>query len=464
MTTPAAPFKFYFSPVEDRTTTGPTFHPGEPSLLKKAPIKKKGKYPFDHVRVQKRKRPLTVPELESKTNFEVENPHILYTANKNLPNFLPYKTALQFLGRSITERYIYFENYRLAKTDPHTKSFLKSPSLAFYNRFLLFWAKKEQHTRTMLRRLVALWKAKKYSSRLLNTEDPATMAEPEKPVLVFDSTARGSYAFEASTIKRQLEENLGYCKWLVSEPQTPKNPMTNLPFHVGQITAILKQLELYGMSSWLLEGYKEHHYDLLEFLDTFRQPLRLRTIEHCRKNPMCEDTQEFVEEFMEDEFEFHDIPYNSTLTILKWALKHKTELKYVRTWIDVWAEYYKVVIRHGESSLQNSPRLLDDIHDMSGDLFRNRTMIQKLGRMRLEALAAEEPPEPVQPPIQQQVPAPVQSPHVFDASRFEWSQQGETPTGLTITHTMSDVNILISADAISDALLEALLRHAPPSD
>jgi hypothetical protein len=425
--------------------TGATFHPGNIALLKQ-PKKKQPKYPIDYVRVEK-PTPRYIPVLNPKTSFAVENPHMLYTA-ANCPTM--FRTWLQFMGQSITERYIYFGNIRAIIADKSNCSFLKSRELLPYTRQLLVWAKREQNVRTQMRKLVALWLRKRYESRMLNTEDPATLAEPEKPILIFDSKARGSYVFEASTIKRQFEENLGYCKWLVSEPQAPKNPMTNLKFHTGQVAEIFRQLAIYGRSSWLLEGFKEHHYNLADFLETFRQPLRMRNVDHCHKNPTCEDTQEFVEEFMEDEFEYHDIPYRSNLTILKWALKHKTDLKYIKTWIDVWAEYYKLIIVHGEQTLRDNPRLLNFVHDMTADLFRNKTMILKLGRMRLEVVTkerAEQPPPQVDP-----------STWHLPSSTFDLTASIQTqPFNYA-------ANTLISADGISVALLEALLHYEPPSD
>jgi hypothetical protein len=435
---------------------GPTFHPGTITLFKKPNTKKKPKYPADHVRVKKRYNK-NIPVLKPKTSFEIKNPHMFFTA-VNCP--IMYRTWLQFMGQSITDRYIYFDNLRLAKANKHSMSFLKLHQMEIYRRYLLFWVKKEQNVRTQMRKLVAMWLRKRYESRMLNTEDPATLVEPNKPVLIFDSKARGSYVFEASTIKRQLEENLGYCKWFVSEPQAPKNPLTNLPFHTGQVAEIFRQLAIYGYSSWILEGFKDNHYNLGDFLEFFRQPLRMRTVDHCCKNPTCEDTQEFVEEFMEDEFEHHDIPYNSTLTILKWALNHKTDLKYVRSWITAWAEYYTNVIKYGEQTIRDNPRLIDFVHDMTDDLFRNRVMIQKLGRMRLEAITNKEEPEPIYP---QQTLYTVSH---YSSDFEETSQRITRQRTEDVEFTLGDdgPNVLVALHTISDGLIEALLRHAPPSD
>lgn len=427
---------------------GLAFHPGKFVHRTKPATKKKPKYPPGHVHIKKRYTP-SVSILKPKASFEIDNTHMLYTASR-CP--VMYRTWLQFMGQSITDRYIYFDTLRLAKADKLNTSFLKHPEMEKHTRRLLFWAKKEQNVRTQMRKVVALWLQKRYESRMLNTEDPATMAEPDKPVLIFDSKARGSYVFEASTIKRQMEENLGYCKWLISEPQAPKNPMTNLPFHMGQVTEIFRQLSIYGLSSWILEGYKEHHYNLTEFLEFFRQPLRMRTVETCRKSPTSEDTLDFVTEFIEDEFDYHDIPYTSTLTILKWGLEHKSDLKYMRKWVDVWSEYYKAIIVHGEQTVRDSPQLVDFVHDMSYDLFQNKTMIQKLGRMRLEQRIKEPS---------------TSTTSIYSLEADELEQERPTvrvrlDVGVDLGDGVSNVHVAL--DTISDALIEALLHHAPPSD
>lgn len=387
---------FYTKAMDKMFGNSPTFHPGDLTSLKKKPTKKQQKYPADYVRVQKNYKP-RVPKLSPKDSFTIKNPHLLCTAPR-CPPF--YKHWLQWIGTSITERYIYFDTLHLDRVKNNAQTLLKHPEMVPYTKRLLTWAKKEQNVRFQMRKLVALWLLKKYQARMLNTEDPATMLEPDKPILIFDAKARGTYVFEASTLKRQMEENLGYCKWFVSEPQTPKNPLTNLPFGKGQIAAIFQQLAIYGASSWILEGYKAHHYNRHDFLETFRQPLRMRAVEHCRKNPSCEDTIDFVTEFIEDEFDYHDIPYTPTLTILKWAMEHKSHLPYMKSWIDTWAEYYRATVVYGDQVVRDNPRLVDFAHDRSNDLFANTGMITKLGRMRMEELAKKkaEMPSPILPP------------------------------------------------------------------
>ncbi len=443
------------------------FHPGTFVAKAAAHSRKTPKYSYDSVRVQKGWRRRIYP-LPPKSNFEIDNPHLLYQAARCSPF---YKFWLQSIGQSITQRYIYFDTLRADKRNRTRETLMKRPEMQPFAQRLLACAKMEQNVRFQMRRIVYLWHQKRYRHRLLNTEDPGTMSEPEHPIILYDSRARGHYVFEASTLKRQLEENLAYCKWLVPEPMKPKNPLTNLPFHPGQLSEILRQLTCMGKSSWILEGYKEHKHDLTDFLETFRQPLQIRAVENCRKNPTSEDTLDFVGEFIEDEFDYHDIPLTSTLTILKWALEHKADTKYMQSWIQAWAEYYKATILHGEETIRKNPHLVSFAHDMSADLFRNKVMITKLGRMRLEMLGhpiVQSPPPPQSSPLQVQVPLSPLPAYEEEVSPSDVRNVRARSEG--VVFDLGDgVNLLFALPdsvhvTIPSALIEELLNHEPPSD
>jgi hypothetical protein len=260
------------------------------------------------------------------------------------------------------------------------------------------WIRKEQRIRTLLRCLVRCWILKKYEKRKLNTEDPVTMCEPEKPVQVFDMRLKGSYTFDIQTIKKTIEEDLVYSEWMFPKPKSPKNPFTNLPFTCGQMIKLIDSINKYGTSSWILEAYKSSHYDTDNFLMHYSIPIRMHGLKSIIRNKTSDEFQEFLIEFIEESYEYHDIQYTSHLNILKWAVFHAIEDPYMKKWINIFKRYHEYSILNGKEDSQK-----DEFLDETQTLLDDSVSIAKLGRERLNSISRVQTPAraPVQSPLQQ---------------------------------------------------------------
>lgn len=251
------------------------------------------------------------------------------------------------------------------------------------NELYYEWIKKEQFVRTHMRSLVRHWMYKRYSKRILNETDPCTMAEPIQSIQVFDTKSRGFYKFEASSLLKLIESELSYSEWMIPLPKQAKNPFTGLSFTEGQLLTILEGLRKYGKSSWMLEAYRKSGWNLTTFKEDFRVPLRLYALHHMVKNPSSTETVELIEEFIEDQYEIHDISARATLNILRWAVKNEMDESYMQSWLQLFQKFYKLKIRYGYTSLSKE---MDEIHTESFKLFRNRQKIAEIGERRLYQL------------------------------------------------------------------------------
>lgn len=250
------------------------------------------------------------------------------------------------------------------------------------------WIRKEQRLRMLLRRLVQSWILKKYGKRQLNTEDPVTMCEPEKPIQVFDVRLKGSYVFDLQTIKKTIEEDLLYSEWMFPKPKSPKNPFTNLSFTCGQIIQLIKSIKQHGISSWILEAYRSANYDIDIFLMRYSIPIRLHGLKGLIRNKNSDELQEFLIEFIEESYDYHEIQYTSYLNILKWAVLNAIDDPYMIKWINLFKKYHEYIILNGKECQQK-----DDILDETQPLLEDSTNIARLGRERLKTTSP-----PVQTP------------------------------------------------------------------
>jgi hypothetical protein len=247
----------------------------------------------------------------------------------------------------------------------------------------IYWYNKDQKIRYCFKKLVNAWIYKRYKTRYLNTDDPGTLSPPVKQIVLFDPRTRGTYLFEASTLKRAMEAELGYSNWLFPEPKHPKNPLTNLVLTEGQRIMILYELRKLNMTSWILEAYEECCWNLDAFRQNYYVKLKFIGLEDIIRNPTGEELQELLEEFIEDHYMYHEINYSCHLSILKWAVRYSIADAYMKDWITCFRDYYKLEILHGKPQILNNPELTDPIYDKTALLFENSAELSRLGKKRL---------------------------------------------------------------------------------
>ncbi len=249
---------------------------------------------------------------------------------------------------------------------------------------LQHWFAKEQKVRTALRYLLAKWLYAKYKTRMLNTEDPCTLEPCKNPVYIFDAARRGMYQLEASSLKRQVEFNLGFSDWLYPEPSIPKNPLTNLEFHPGQLLRVLQGIRRAGFGSWMLEGFTAKAFHLKRFTLDYGQPLRIHAVRELVKQPKSEQLVEFLQEFIVDMYDENEIVKPSIKVILQWAVEHEMDDPYMQEWLTLWKDFSITKIQY--NLRDNSNDVLNKFFVKSMLLFDNTLKLAEFGERRLASL------------------------------------------------------------------------------
>lgn len=368
----------------------PAFHPGSLS---------QGSYSYrSSQRVSQTRRRIytTVPNPQP-LDWNSKKPDLL----KNFPGVpVSYQMAYHHCGMSLQKRNEYLQKFKKdmltfrKNYSKDTKNVTSQPFL-FEGQFqeLRQWMRKEHLLRNSFRKILYKWLAKKYHTRLLNTEDPSTLCEPEVPVKIYDSKSRGLYTFEAASMKRQVDAQLGNSKWMFPEPSLPRNPLTNMEFNLGQMIVLYQKLKATGNTTWMLESLVAQKYDINTFLTVNKTPLKLHGLEDLVKHPESEDLCEFMEEFIEDEYDHHRLRQKGILVTLYWALANRYTHPYIKSWHLLFRDYYKNLILYGGTYYTDHINELNGIHARSRKLLLSPD-VTVLAEERLASLPKKEAPPP----------------------------------------------------------------------
>lgn len=338
-------------------------------------------------------RPGTLPKLKTKVKKCLLKKETLVKVGPLIPlNRLPNDLGFQFLflQQGITQRYNYLESQK--ECIRHLLFYKVSIDIDIKKyetkiKRLRFWIQKDQFVRTAMRRLVQIWLYKRYRNRYINTEDPATLSEPRLPIFVFDPKARGSYIFDAFSLRRSIQMNLTFTDWMFPEPAAPKNPLTNLPFTMPQVLRIIEQLRAVNATNWWIEAYYQLKFNLEYLKNIFDVPLKINSLTEIIKNRTSEEYIEYLQEFIEEQFDAHDIEFNSHLTILNWAAALLPNDRYMIKWGKIMFEFKKFRILYSipQSDIEN--RLLDPLYSVTLRLFNMTDEIARLGYIRLTSIS-----------------------------------------------------------------------------
>ena len=192
--------------------------------------------------------------------------------------------------------------------------------------------------RSSLFKLAYIYRINKTIRNIRNTEDPVTLEAPKKPVYVIDIKNKCSYKYEASTLRRTIENKILYSDYMFPEPKAPINMLTNVPFTYGQLVSIYNQCTAYGEFSWAFNRFKACDFDLIKFERRFRQQVKIEAIEYFFKNQYI-TAKETVIEYFNSIADREDLPYEKIAAFLRMYNINPTS-PIIRNWINITKRYY----------------------------------------------------------------------------------------------------------------------------
>ena len=211
----------------------------------------------------------------------------------------------------------------------------------------------------ILKRLLHRWCINKCIRNVKNTEDPVTLELPKKPVRVIDFKKRISYVYDASSLRRVIENRLLYSDYMFPEAKEPINLLSNEPFTYGQLLSILSQCKIHGEFSWVLDRFKDSHCTLSIFKKKFKQMLKIESIKSHFK--IHRDARESVIDYFESYAQVSLMPDSQIDKFSSMYSQAGNLHPYILKWIAITREYYIAAELHELTDLLQIAR---DTHSL----------------------------------------------------------------------------------------------------
>lgn len=211
--------------------------------------------------------------------------------------------------------------------------------------------------RKNIKALCSAWKMRKLFNTIKNTEDIVTMEPPKNPVYVRDVVRGHSFVFEASSIRKLIENRLLFSDYMFSTPLEPINPYTNVGFTLGQMYSIIQQCKSHGQYSWILDTYKSAWCNIKKFRIYNCQKLNIEAINAYFKKTRAHIRETVIDYFISqaDECDMPERPICSFINSYDYDIEHPI----INKWINMIRDYYIAVELKNQVLLQNTTQTRD---------------------------------------------------------------------------------------------------------
>jgi hypothetical protein len=212
----------------------------------------------------------------------------------------------------------------------------------------------EMRLRRVFRSLVQRWRIRRIHRKELISTDPITLAEPKKPIELYDLRARTRYRFDASSLATWIESNLTYAEGGFSVPMRPRNPWTNEEFTYVQLITIYNQLQAHGELRWAFTTYRAFDFHRSKWQLYHSSALTMSAIRNGLLQLDSYDSRELLEDFIVTKMEdLHEPPSQRTLRAYQRAMIRVPQHWYLQEWKAVAFLHYEA-----DHFRQNKNRLI----------------------------------------------------------------------------------------------------------
>lgn len=211
--------------------------------------------------------------------------------------------------------------------------------------------------RRMMSGMIHNYRINRCLKNVKNTEDVVTLEIPRKLVRVLDVKHRCSYVYEASTMRRLIENRISLSDYMFPNPMPPLNPLTNMNLTQGQLISVIKQCKAHGQYSWILDGLLKYEGNVKLFSSFFKQPLKVRAIETHFKGPIYIYKEEVIDFFDTASNDF-GLP-GQYVNKFSELITDNPENKYVRQWVHLTKAWYVASELEDHSQLYINARLVN---------------------------------------------------------------------------------------------------------
>jgi hypothetical protein len=148
---------------------------------------------------------------------------------------------------------------------------------------------------------------------------------------------------------------------------------------------------------------------LKQFKLQYQVPLKLAALHDLVKNPSSEDTIEYLQEFIEEQYDYHNLPQGTirpSLTVLLWGVKHEYDTLYIKQWLHAFQEYNNLKITIGvQENARDDIIAYNKIYRRTKLLFSDEKQYTDIKNKYIEAHKYEVPRMLVLPNVAQRLAA-----------------------------------------------------------
>lgn len=190
--------------------------------------------------------------------------------------------------------------------------------------------------------------------------DPITLSPVQQPVILYDMKNRCRHQFEARTLMAHIHNQLLHTSFGFPASVEPRNPLTNIPLTLGQLTSIYGQLTSYGYCKWTFTGLRTYCFNLERFTKMFETPLRHAAVRATALVDTNDVAAEQLGAFIHVYTAHHGLLLNELeMSVLQYAATHRPADSYLMC----WRRLYLVALWHGLATSPVTTRLDDlEVH------------------------------------------------------------------------------------------------------
>ena len=206
--------------------------------------------------------------------------------------------------------------------------------------------------RSAIKNISHIWIYRKCLKNIMNTEDIATMEIPKKPVYVINFERRCSYVYEASTLRKAINNRLLCCDYMFVTPLYPLNILSNENFTYMQSVSIYNQMREYGACSWAFERFKVYGFNLKVFEAKCSQQLKLSAINNHFYNDkvlLFETVYDYftlMADLINIEEKYIKAFRNDFINTVRYS-------QYIKSWIDITRRWYITQVTYDKDEIKN---------------------------------------------------------------------------------------------------------------
>ncbi len=157
----------------------------------------------------------------------------------------------------IKERMNYLSKFMITPSQEN-----KYPNYVILRDIVISFFYKEYKLRNIFKRLLQSWRLYRINKTYVPDIDLITLAEPQKPITIYDWTVHKKFVFDAKGLANSIQSSLLYYEGCFAMPKNPKNVMINTDFTFAQLVSIYYQLRERGELNWTISTMKKFNFSI----------------------------------------------------------------------------------------------------------------------------------------------------------------------------------------------------------